>query len=437
MRNIILSTIILLAFSGMTNAQKQWTLQECIEHALNENITLKSSKINTENENIRLEQAKNQRLPGVSAYGSQSMSFGQSMNNFGVYENRNSQSYSAGLSTQISIFNGFQIQNSIKAQQFSLMASLEDLKRAQESMSVSIASAYLQVLFNKELYQLAQEQVELSKNQVSKYEVMAESGKIPEGQVAEIRAQHAKNKQSAAESLSSLQLSLLDLSQLLELKDWNGFDIKVPEIDMAVLGLQISDAENVYNYAVCNKSIVKASEYRVKGSEKSLKIAEGGLYPSLSLGANYSNGFYPDMTENFGKQLDINSRASFGLSLNVPVFNRFETRNSIKIAKNNLRAAELELENTKKTLYKEIQQAWFNAKTALEKYYASSETLKQSEIAYDYAEAKFNYGKSTVYEYNEARLNKLSAISNQLQAKYNYLFCVKILDFYKGDPLNL
>jgi outer membrane protein len=168
-----------------------------------------------------------------------------------------------------------------------------------------------------------------------------------------------------------------------------------------------------------------------------LKIAEGGLYPSLSLGANYSNGFYPDMTENFGKQLDINSRASFGLSLNIPVFNRFETRNSIKIAKNNLRAAELELENTKKTLYKEIQQAWFNAKTALEKYYASSETLKQSEIAYDYAEAKFNYGKSTVYEYNEARLNKLSAISNQLQAKYNYLFCVKILDFYKGDPLNL
>jgi len=437
MRNIILTAIILLAFSGMINAQKQWTLQECIEYALNENITLKSSKINTENENIRLEQAKNQRLPGVSAYGSQSMSFGQSMNNFGVYENRNSQSYSAGLSTQVSIFNGFQIQNSIKAQQFSLMASLEDLKRAQESMSVSIASAYLQVLFNKELYQLAQEQVELSKNQVSKYEVMAESGKIPEGQVAEIRAQHAKNKQSAAESLSSLQLSLLDLSQLLELKEWNGFDIKVPEIDMAALGLQISDAENVYNYAVSNKSIVKASEYRVKGSEKSLKIAEGGLYPSLSLGANYSNGFYPDMTENFGKQLDINSRASFGLSLNVPVFNRFETRNSIKIAKNNLRAAELELENTKKTLYKEIQQAWFNAKTALEKYYASSETLKQSEIAYDYAEAKFNYGKSTVYEYNEARLNKLSAISNQLQAKYNYLFCVKILDFYKGDPLNL
>lgn len=437
MRNIFLTFIVFFVFACMTNAQKQWTLQECIEHALNENITLKSSRINTENENIRLEQAKNQRLPGVSAYGSQSLSFGQSMNNLGVYENRNSQSYSAGLSTQISIFNGFQIQNSIKAQQFSLLASLEDLKRAQESMSVSIASAYLQVLFNKELYQLAQEQVELSKNQVSKYETMAESGKIPEGQVAEIRAQHAKNKQSAAESLSSLQLSLLDLSQLLELKDWSGFDVKVPQIDMAALGLQISDAENVYNYAVGNKSIVKASEYRVKGSEKSLKIAEGGKYPSLSLGANYSNGFYPDMTENFGKQLDINSRASFGLSLNIPVFNRFETKNSIKIAKNNLRTAELELENTKKTLYKEIQQAWFNAKTALEKYYASSETLKQSEIAYDYAEAKFNYGKSTVYEYNEARLNKLSAISNQLQAKYNYLFCVKILDFYKGDPLNL
>ena len=437
MKNIVACIILFLSLTGSITAQKKWTLQECIDHALKENITLQSSKLNTENEAIRYEQAKNQILPSLSAYGSQSMSFGQSMNNYGVYENKNSQSYSAGLSTSVSVFNGFQIKNSIKAQEFNLLATLEDLKKAQESMSISLASAYLQVLYNKELYQVVLEQVELSKNQVSKYESMAELGKIPEGQVYEVKAQHAKNKQSAAESLSSLQLSLLDLSQMLELKEWSDFDIVVPNIDINALGLQITNADEIYNYAEVNKSSVKASEYRLKGSEKNLKIAEGGYYPSISFGANYSNGYYPDFAGSFGNQLDINSRASFGFNLSIPIFNKFDTKNSVRIAKNNLKNASLDVENSKKTLYKEIQQAWFNAKTALEKYYASSETLKQSEIAYNFAEEKFNYGRSTIYEFNDARMNKISALSNQFQAKYNYLFCIKILDFYKGMPLSL
>lgn len=437
MKRIIAGLLLIFALTGSSVAQKKWTLEECINHAIEQNLSLKSAKLSSDNEAIRYEQAKNQRLPGVSAYGSQSMSFGQSMNNFGVYENKNSQSYSAGLSTSVSVFNGFQITNSIKAQEFNLKASLEDLKKAQESMSVGIASQYLQVLYNKEIYQIALEQVELSKNQVSKYQNMADLGKIPQGQVSEIQATHAKNKQTASESMNNLQLSLLDLSQMLELKEWNGFDIVIPQIDMNVLGLQISDANEIYNFAEQNKSSVKASEYRLKSSEKSLKIAEGGYYPSLSFGANYSNGFYPDLESNFKDQLDVNSRTAFGFNLSIPIFNRFDTKNSIRIAKNNLKNAELDVENTKKTLYKEIQQAWFNAKSALEKYYASSETLKQAEIAYKFAEDKFNCEKSTIYEFEDARMNKLSAISNQLQAKYNYLFCVKILDFYKGMPLAL
>lgn len=437
MKNIFACLLISLSIAANISAQEKWTLEQCVEHALKQNISLQSAKLNATSEDIRLQQAKNQRLPGVSAYGSQSMSFGQSINNVGIYENKNSQSYSAGLSTSVNVFSGFQVNNTIKAQEFYLMATLEDLKKAQESMSVTVASAYLQVLFNKELYQVALDQVELSKTQVVRYENMAELGKIPEGQVYEIKAQHAKDKQGAAESLSNLQLSLLDLSQMLELKEWSGFDIVVPQIDIEAIGLQISGADEIYNYAEVNKSSIKASEYRLKSSEKSLKVTEGGFYPSVSFGASYSNGYYPDMTGSLANQIDINSRTSLGFNISVPIFNRFDTRNSVKIAKINLKNAELDVENTKKTLYKEIQQAWFNAKTALVKYYASSETFKQSEIAFKFAEEKFNYGRSTVYEYNEARMNRTTAISNQLQAKYNYLFCVKILDFYKGIPLSL
>jgi len=224
---------------------------------------------------------------------------------------------------------------------------------------------------------------------------------------------------------------------MLELKEWSGFDFVVPQIDMDAIGLQITNADDVYNYAEANKSSVKASEYRLKSSEKSLKVAEGAYYPSVSISGNYSNIYYTDLEETFAEQIDQFYTASIDLNVSIPIFNRFDTKNNVKIAKNNMRNAELDVENSKKTLYKEIQQAWFNAKTALEKYYASSETLKQSEIAYKYAEEKFNYGRSTIYEFNEARMNRTSAISNQLQAKYNYLFCVKILDFYKGMPLSL
>jgi len=302
---------------------------------------------------------------------------------------------------------------------------------------MNIASAYLQVLYNKELYQVALEQVTLSQTQLTRYENMASLGKIPQGQVYEAKAQLAKDKFSATESQSNLQLSLLDLSQLLDLKEWSGFDIVEPAIDMKSLSLMISPADEVFNYAVGNKSTVKASEYKLKSSEKNLEVSKGAYYPRLSLGGSYSNGFYPDMKMNFADQMNINARTAIGLSLSIPIFNRFDTRNNIKLSKIEVENAKLELDNTKKTLYKEIQQAWFNAKTASEKFQASAEAVLNTEEAYRFAEEKFNNGRSTIYEFNEAKMNLASARSNQLQAKYNYLFSVKILDFYKGESLHL
>jgi outer membrane protein len=443
MKKITIWTFALLLVTGSTQAQQKWTLEQCIDYAQKNNISIKTSELNTESQKIKHQQAKNQRLPDLTGSASQYFNYGQSMNNIGVYENKNSQSYSAGLSSSINIFSGFQVKNSIDAQNFTLLASIEDLNNAKESMAVNIASAYLQVLYNKELYQIALDQVKLSDTEVVRYENMASLGKIPEGQVYETRAQLAQDKLSATQSLSNLQLSLLDLSQLLDLKDWSNFDIVVPEFDMASFGLRISPADEVYNYAVGNKSVIKASEYRLKSSEKNLKVTEGALYPKLSLGASYSNGYYPDMINvdnsktSFSDQMSINARTAIGLSLSIPIFNRFDTRNNIKLSKISVASTKLELENTKMALYKEIQQAWFNATTALAKYQASTEAIKNMEEAFRFAEEKFNNGRATIYEYSEAKMKLATARSNQLQAKYNYLFSVKILDFYKGEPLQL
>jgi outer membrane protein len=291
-------------------------------------------------------------------------------------------------------------------------------------------------LYNKEIVQVALEQEKLTQLQLDRYINMANLGKIPEGQVSEIRAQLANDKLNTTQVKNTLRLSLLDLSQLIELQEWNNFDVVVPSINVDALSLNLTPAEDIFAYAQANKPSVKASELRLKGSEKELEVAKGGYYPSVSFGANYGNGIY-DTNASLGGQLEKNSRTSMGINMSIPIFNRFNTRNSVRSAEIAIKNAELNLENTKKTLYKEIQQAWFNATNALEKYNASKEAVAQSEIASKFAEEKFNSGKASAYEYYEARMKLVSATSNLLQSKYNYVFTVKILDFYKGEELAL
>jgi len=436
MNSKILSLIVAGTVAVGVSAQQPWTLQQCIEQGLKQNISLKMSELSRENQSISLDRAKNQRLPDLSASASQNLSFGQSMNSKGYYDFGNSQSYSGSISANVVLFNGFQISNTIKAQQLNLLSSIEELKKAQESMAVSIASAYLQVLYNKEIVQVAQEQEKLSQLQLDRYINMANLGKIPEGQVSEIRAQLANDKLNTTQAKNTLRLSLLDLSQLIELQKWTDFDVTVPTIDMEALRLSVPPAEEIFDYAQANKPSVKSSELKLKSSEMELKVAKGGAYPTLSVGASYGNGYY-DKGANLGDQLSKNARTSMGINLSIPIFDRFNTRNSVNSAKIAIKNAELEVDNAKKSLYKEIQQAWINATNALEKYNASKEAVTQSEIASTFAEEKFNSGKSSAYEYYEARMKLVSATSNLLQAKYNYVFTIKILDFYKGEQLTL
>jgi outer membrane protein len=171
-----------------------------------------------------------------------------------------------------------------------------------------------------------------------------------------------------------------------------------------------------------------------------LEVSRGARYPTLSLGASYSNSYYDHsgyVNPSLKDQLSSNGRSNIGLSLSVPIFNRLSTSNNIKRSNINLETARLQLENTKKMLYKEIQQAWFNAMTAEEKYQASFETIRATEEAFRFTEEKFNNGRSTMYEYNEARMQLLKTRSEQVQAKYNLMFSLKILDFYRGNSISL
>jgi outer membrane protein len=439
--------LTLTVFSG--TAQKSWSLEDCINYAWENNLSIKSSALNTESQKIRLEQAKNKRLPDLNASLYTPLNYGLAATANGTNEGSGefTTSVSGSIGSSVTLFSGFQIKNNIAAQGFNLQASIEDLKKAKESMAVSISSSYLQVLYNKEMQTISEEQVKLSNELLERSKVQAEYGKIPEGQVYEAKAQLSKDKQSSTESLNTLKLSLLDLSQMLELKDWATFDIVVPTINLQTLSTSIPTADEVYTYAINNKPEVKASEYRLKSSEKSLEVSKSGYYPTVSLSASYGNGYYPSSKTYdtlgiahripFNTQLKSNYSAGVSLSVSIPIFNRFDTKNNIRLSNIELENAKITLENSKKTLYKEIQQAWFNAKSAMEKYQASADVVMNSLEAFRFSEEKYTNGKSTVYEFNQAKLNLANAKSNQLQAKYNLLFCVKILDFYKGEPLKL
>ncbi|MDR1553324.1 MAG: TolC family protein [Prevotellaceae bacterium] len=427
--------IILFTFTCLTaNAQKQWTLQECIKHAKEHSITIKMQHISQQNQEIRLNTAKNQRLPNLSANTNQTFSFGRGASPAdNSYQSLNSSSTSLSISTSVPLFTGFQIPNNIAAAKLDLQAAVADFEKAKEDIELAVISAYLQILYNKELLEIAKNQQTLSAQQLERIEEMYKLGKASEAQVYEVKSQIANDELAIVQAKNDLQLSMLNLTQLLELPSPEGFDIETPNVDVDFI--LPSNPEETYANALTTRSTVRADEYRLASSEKAVKVAKSAYFPQLSFGAGYSNNYYKINGFNnssFSQQLKNNESKYIGFYLNIPIFNRFETRNNIRTAKLNVKNQELQLENTKKNLYKEIQQAYYNATGAKEKYKSSEIALESAKKAYEFAKEKFENGRSTTYEFNDARNNLMKASANLSQAKYDYIFRKKILDFYNG-----
>ncbi|MDR0420335.1 MAG: TolC family protein [Prevotellaceae bacterium] len=428
--------IILLAFACSTtvNAQKKWTLQECIRHAKDNSITIRMQDISQQNQELKLSTAKNQRLPNLSATANQTFSFGRGASPAdNSYQSLNSSSTSLSLSSTVPLFTGFQIPNEIAAAKFDLQAAIADFEKAREDIELAVISAYLQILYNKELLEITINQQALSAQQLDRIEELYRSGKSSEAQVYEVKSQIANDELAIVQARNDLQLSLLNLTQLLELPSPENFDVETP--DMAADFILPANPDETYANALATRATVRADEYRLASSQKTVKIARSAYYPQLSFGAGYSNNYYKINGYNnssFAQQLRNNESKYLGFYLNIPVFNRFATRNNIRAAKLNVRNQELQLENTKKNLYKEIQQAYYNATGAKEKYKSSEVALQSAEKAYEFAKEKFENGRSTTYEFNDARNNLMKASANLSQAKYDYIFRKKILDFYNG-----
>jgi len=432
---IILIAVLLV--SGGSFAQQSWSLKDCVEYALKHNIQIQKQEIANEQQKVALNTAKNQRLPNLNGSASQSFSFGRAASPVdNSYVNNNSSNSSFGISTSIPIFTGFQIPNNIELSKLNLKAATEDLNKAKEDISVNVTSAFLQVLFNEELCKVAKEQINLSKEQLDRMTRLEEVGKASTAQVYEAKATLAQDELASVQAENNRKLAILDLTQLLELSSPEGFSIVSPDIEPDFQAL--STPEEIYSLAMVNKPAVLAEQYRLEGMDKSIKIAKGAYYPTLSLNGGLSTGYYTmsGITgRNFGQQLSDNFNKYFGFSLNIPIFDRHDTRNKVKTARLNYSTQALQVEESKKSLYKEIQQAYYSAVAALAKFNSGKTAVEASEASFKLMREKYENGKATSVEFSQVKVNLMKASSDQIQAKYDYLFRAKILDFYKGLSL--
>lgn len=450
MKKITLYTHIVLLAGALTfpalaqEEDKVWTLEECIRYAIEHNIDLKQKEQVEESRKVDLNTSKNSWLPNLNASLGQDFSFGRSQSTNNVIVDQNASSSSLGIQANMPLFTGLRVYNEIQARKLDLKAATENLNKAKEDVAIGVASYYIQVLYNTEILRVADLQVELSKDQVTKTQALVDAGKVPLSQLYDIKAQLAKDEVTQTDARNNVDLALLDLAQALEMER-SGKELRIsnPVADNPVelYMSSILPPDDIYNHAVTFKPQIKEQEYLVESNKKMLKVARAAYFPQLSLYASYRTSYYYSYSNDgnipFSDQFKQNGQKGIGLSLSIPLFNRFSTRNSVRSSRIAILNQTLTLENSKKSLYKEIQQAYYNAIAAQEKYNASEKSVTATQEAFKYAEERYNAGKSTVFEYNDAKTKYAQSLAEQAQSKYDYILRTKILDFYNGTPIKL
>ena len=446
-RTSIYIAVISLAMSASLTAQetpKQWTLQQCIRYAQDHNIAIKQNESTIEQKKITHNTNKLNWLPSVNASVGQNFDFGRSPDRTGIIEDRNSASSSLGVQLSMDVFDGFKTINNTAAAKLSLEAAVAHLNKAKEDLSISITNYYVQVLYNKELEKVQALQVEWTRKQVDRTKKKVDAGKLPISELYQIESQLATDETSLLKAKNEVQLSLLNLKQNLELeRSEKTFEIMTPaegDVIEKYMG-SILPPDIIFDHAVTFKPQIKEQELLIKQQNKLLHVARADYLPKLSLSASYSNYYYHNYSEDlnlpFSDQIDQNQRKTIGLSLSIPIFNKFQIRNNIRSVKVNILNSHLMMDETKKQLYKEIEQAFLSASNSQQEYQSACKEVKANKVAFEFTDKKYTAGRSSVYEFNEAKTKYAQSLARQAQAKYNYIFRVKILDFYNGMPLVL
>ena len=419
MKKLIVAAVAAIVFIANIQAQnKKWSLKECIDYAILHNIEVKQSQNRIKSLKVERNTLKSSFLPDLNVGASQRFSFGRALNQDNTYEDSNIQNSSFSASAEMPLFTGFKTSASITRNKFDILAAEANKELIENNLSLNVTNYYFQILLNKEIYRIAQEQIRLTKEQEIRTRILIENRKVPQSQLYDVKAQLADDELVATEARNSLRLSFLDLMQLMELKGEEYFD--VDSLDESIVSMESVTPEGIYASALSCMPQIKQAHYSLQSKVKSTKVVKSGYYPQLFLGAGINTGYYYSrraMNPSFYQQFKNNMQKSIYFTLSIPLSDR------------------LSLENEKKSLYKDIEKAYMDALAAFEKYESTTKAVAANREAHRYALEKYMAGKSAVYEYNEIKMKLADALSQQSQTKYTYLLKERILAFYSCHSL--
>lgn len=443
------------------HAQKKWSLEECIRYAWENNLTIKQQELSVaQSQNLHF-QSKMAFSPSVSARISENVNWGQSvdLSTLTILNHVRSTNTGVGLYADMDLFTGFQRLNTVKQEQVKLNIAVQEVQKLRNEISIEITRGFLNVLLAGEILQAAVQSRESVAEQCSRTKKLVDAGSQPLSALLEIESQLATEELQVVDAQNSLRTYYLNLSQLLDLPEGEAFEIVIPQLE-SLQEMEPVSVEDLY-YASLELPQIKKTEYNLEQRKYDLAIARGGRYPRLSLSFGYSS-FYSDANKKkedpdpdegtgtnpiddifggssagFWEQMKNNNNPSIGLSLNIPIFNRWQVSTNVKNARLGLEMAELEMKNAQHMLMKEVQQAANDATSTYLRTRATERNVRAMEESFRYVQQKFDIGMLNGTDYIVSKTNLFKAQSNFLQAKYEHVFKLKILDFYKGIPITL
>ncbi|MBS1647605.1 MAG: TolC family protein [Bacteroidetes bacterium] len=462
--SLLLTPVFLLAQSG-------WTLQQCIDYAWKNNLTLKQNALSADINAVNYMQSKANILPTLNMGASHTYNNGQKID---PYTNRFASSTILSenfyAQAQVTLWSGLQQYNNVKKNQYAYLSSKETYEQQKNDLALNVASAFLQVVYNTELQKVAEQQVSISSQQLDRTQKLADAGSVALSSVYDMKAQLASDQYALVSAQNNNNLSVLALKQLLYLDSLNSFFIEKPVFELSAADLAAYKVEDIYQMALKSQHKIKSAEYSLLSSEKNVSYARGKISPTLSLsgtlatgysgldvtpvGTPYITGLYPSGITSTGDtvyapnyhqdtkktawatQFKNNLNKSIGFSLYIPLFNGLSTASNIKIAKLQMLSNKYNYDITKQQLYKTIAQAYADAQAALNKYVSAKMAYEASAQSFSFAEQKFNAGALNSFDYNNSKNRILKTQTDMLNAKYDFIFKLKVLDYYEGKSLS-
>jgi outer membrane protein len=437
MKKLIICSIVLFSFAFAKAQQNNgWTLQECIQQAIDKNISIKNGELDKEVAVVEKRDALGNFLPSLNLSARRTVSQGFQFNPVSGFQNNKRTNLSGGASSGVTIFDGLRSFRQYKRANLSAEAADYRLQNLIDNTAVNVANTFLNVLFNRENLQVLLKQHEVTNSQIKQTQNLVEAGSLPRGDLLEIQATYESENQQIITAQNSLTISKLNLAQLLMIEDYENFDVADLDYSVPVTTILDNEVDQVVNNALDTRSEIKIAEINKKLSTQDLLIARSGYSPTVTGFLNYNTNAQEDTDLAITDQLYLLDGISYGISLNVPVFNGFSVRNQVDRAKINLERANIAEQQAKLDLEALVYRAYTDAEGSKVAYASALKTLEARRTAFEYSQERYNVGLLNGFDFEQSRQQVVSAANQVIQSKYQYIFNLKVLELYFGIPIN-